>query len=367
MTIQSESGLASERRVLCVRPWGTQAVELTRRCGDHPLRARVSYSRMTIARWSPKLNRQARLGTLAPWFAITVSVIGGTCVAAQALVNGRLADDIGTPVTAALVSNGLATVLLATAACVLSSIRVGLRRLRNANLPWWQYIGGCLGAFLVAGAAYAAPRLGVALYSITLASGTALGGVASDRVGLGPVGKVPLAWRRLAGATLAIIAVSVAESHVPFRDVAIGVLAFVLLLGFTRSVQSALNGRISQAAINVGSASLVNAVLGTTVLGVAAGVLLGTGHLRFDGWPDQWWPYTGGVLALIITGANLVAVRTIGVLRTGLASLTGQLGGSLLLEALVRSSMHPTIWLAIATAITILAVVVSNPKKKPET
>jgi transporter family-2 protein len=316
---------------------------------------------------TPQLRHPRTLhdrGILPPWLAITVSVTGGACSSAQALVNGRLGDDVGSPVTAALVSNGLATVILLGITLSMPSVRAGLRRLREARLPWWQYLGGCIGALSVAGTAYAAPRLGVALFTVALVAGTSFGGVASDRVGLGPVGKMEISWRRLGAALLAVAAVVIAKSDEPISDVAIGVLIFVLVLGFLRSAQVALNGRISQAVINVGSASMVNAVIGTTVLGIAAGLFAASGHLPFHGWPTQWWPYVGGILALVVTGANLVVVRTIGVLRTGLSALAGQLGGGLLLDAVVPGSVRPTIWLGIGVAVTAFAVYISNTAKK---
>lgn len=286
-------------------------------------------------------------------------------MAGQALVNGRLGQDVGTPITAALVSNGLATFLLLVAAFTLRSVVVGLRRLRDAHLAWWQYLGGCLAALTVAGTAYAAPRLGVALFSVAQAAGTSMGGIVSDRVGLGPVGKMPLAWRRVAGAALGVAAVVLAEVHVPFARVALFPLGFVLLLGINRAAQVALNGRVSRAAVNVGSASLVNAVLGTAVLGIGAGLLASAGRLPFHGWHGPWWTYTGGVLALVITGANLISVRAIGVLRTGLASLSGQLSGGLALDAVVGGTTAPTVWVAIASAVTVVAVVVSGQRRRP--
>ncbi|HLI02395.1 MAG TPA: DMT family transporter [Acidimicrobiales bacterium] len=306
---------------------------------------------------------QARDG-VRPGLAIALSVVGGGCVAGQALVNGRLGREVGTPITAALVSNGLATFLLLIAACTVPSVVVGLRRLRDARLPWWQYLGGCLAALTVAGTAYAAPILGVALFSVTQAAGTSMGGIASDRVGLGPVGKMPLAWRRVAGAALGVVAVVLAEVQVPFARVALLPLGFVLVLGINRSVQVALNGRVSRAAINVGSASLVNAVLGTAVLGVGAGLLASLGRLPFNGWHGPWWTYTGGVLALVITGANLISVRAIGVLRTGLASLTGQLSGGLVLDAVVGGTTAPTVWVAVASGVTVVAVLLSGPPRR---
>jgi transporter family-2 protein len=287
--------------------------------------------------------------------AVSVSVIGGACSAAQALVNGRLGDRVGSPVTAALVSNGLATVVLVGIALAFPSVRAGLRRVRAARLPWWQYIGGVLGAVSVAGTALAAPVLGVALLTVVQVCGTSMGGIATDRIGLGQSGRVPMTGIRLASALVAIAAVAVSQFGRPIGHIAVGMLAFILVLGLCRPVQVALNGRVTAAAINVGSASLVNAVLGTSALLVAMVGFRMAGHLSFGSWPSGWWLYLGGLLALVVTGSNMVTVQSIGVLRTGLSALAGQISGGLLLDALVPGSVRPTGWLFFGASLTMIA------------
>jgi transporter family-2 protein len=292
--------------------------------------------------------------------AVAVSLAGGACSAAQALVNGRLGDRVGSPITAALVSNGLATVVLLALAVAFRSMRSGLRQVKSARLPWWQYLGGALGALAVAGAALAAPVLGVALFTVVQVCGTSMGGIATDRVGLGPMGRLPVTAIRLASALVAIAAVAVAQLGRPVGHIAIGMLAFVLVLGLCRPIQVALNGRITAAAANVGSASLVNALLGTGTLVVAFAAFRLTGHLRFGAWPSGWWLYLGGLLALIVTGANMVTVQSIGVLRTGLSALAGQIIGGLVLDALVPGAVRPTGWLFFGAALTMTAALAAG-------
>lgn len=291
--------------------------------------------------------------------ALSVSVLGGACSAAQALVNGRLGDHVGSPVTAALVSNGLATVVL-TATLALSSVRAGLWRVKAARLPWWLYLGGVLGALSVAGTALAAPVLGVALFTVVQVCGTSVGSLATDRVGLGPTGKVRVTAVRLVSALLAVAAVGVAQVGRPIGHIAVGMLGFVVVLGVCRPVQVALNGRITAVASNVGSASLVNAVVGTTAL---LGVLLGfhlSGHLRFEGWPGGWWLYVGGLLALVVTGANMITVQSIGVLRTALCALAGQITGGLAIDSLVPNGARPTLWVFCGASLTMVAALAAG-------
>jgi transporter family-2 protein len=288
-----------------------------------------------------------------------VSLLGGACSAAQALVNGRLGDTVGSPVTAALVSNGLAMVVLA-ATLMFAAVRTGLRRVAAARLPWWQYLGGALGALTVAGTALAAPVLGVALFTVVQVSGASLSGVVTDRVGLGPMGKLPVTAIRMVSAVVAVVAVTVAQFGRPIGHLAVGTLLFVLALGLCRPLQVALNGRVTAAASNVGSASLVNAVIGTGALVVALAGFQLTGNLRFGGWPSGWWLYLGGFLALIVTGANMVSVQSLGVLRTGLTALGGQITGGLVIDAVIPDGHRPTLWLYLGASLTIAAALAAG-------
>nr|WP_238361642.1 DMT family transporter [Actinopolymorpha pittospori] len=272
---------------------------------------------------------------------------------------GTLGDHVGSPVTAALVSNGLATVVL-TATLALSSVRAGLWRVKAARLPWWLYLGGVLGALSVAGTALAAPVLGVALFTVVQVCGTSVGSLVTDRVGLGPMGQVRVTAVRLVSALLAVAAVGVAQVGRPIGHIAVGMLGFVVVLGVCRPVQVALNGRITAVASNVGSASLVNAIVGTTaLLGVLVGFHL-TGHLRFAGWPGGWWLYAGGLLALVVTGANMITVQSIGVLRTALCALAGQITGGLAIDSLVPNGARPTLWVFCGASLTMVAALAAG-------
>ena len=305
-------------------------------------------------------DRRLLSGVVGQAGAVAVAVTGGAASAAQALVNGRLASGLGTPVTAALVSNGLATTLLLMIAVASPTVRRSLRRVLSERLPWWCYLGGVIGAVSVAGTAFAAPILGVALFTVVSVCGTGVGGLAADRIGLGSSGRLPVSAGRVAGAVLAVVAVAVAQVGHAAASVALGVMAFVLVLGMGRSIQAGLNARLAAVARNVGAASLVNAMVGTTALGLAAGVLATTGALPFAGWPGTWWAYLGGVLALVVTGANMIAARSIGVLRTVLAALSGQLVCGIVLDTLVPSEPMPTRWLLLGSALMVAAVTVSS-------
>jgi transporter family-2 protein len=299
--------------------------------------------------------------------AVGLAVLGGVCSAGQSTVNGGLAERVGSPVVAGLVSNGIGTFLLVVAALTLPPVRAGLRRLRDQvrsggadRLRWWQYLGGIFGALFVAVVALTVPVLGVALVTVTQVCGTTLGGVVTDKFGLGPAGRLPVTVVRLGSAMLAVVAVAVAQLGRPLGQVSAGLLALVLLVGAGLSVQSALNGRVNGVARNVGSASLVNAAVGTSAL-VLAGIGFGAaGRIPAPAWPGDWWLYLGGAFSIVIVGTSLVAVRTLGVLRSGLGFSAGQMVGALVLDALVPGMARPTGWLVAGAALTLLAVLLSG-------
>ncbi|WP_203962090.1 DMT family transporter [Actinocatenispora thailandica] len=296
---------------------------------------------------------------------MAIALTGGAGSAAQGMVNGALAQRIGTPVLAALISNGVATGLLLVAACAFPPVRAGLRRLRRGRLRPWQYLGGACGALFVAGSALSVPVLGVAMVTVVQVCGTSIGGIVTDRIGLGPTGRLPVSPVRLGSAALAVAAVAVAQSGRPVGQLAVGLVGFVLLLGLGLAVQSALNGRVNLVARNVGSASLVNALVGTSVLSLASGVFAAFGGLAPHPPGAGWWLYLGGVLALVVTGANLLAIRTLGVLRTGLAVVAGQLVGGLLLDRFVPGATHPTPTVLAGAALTVVAVLLSGVAARP--
>jgi transporter family-2 protein len=292
--------------------------------------------------------------------AVGLALLGGFASAGQSTVNGGLSERVGSPVVAGLVSNGIGTALLLVGALTLPPVRAGLRRLRADRLPWWQYLGGIFGALFVAVVALTVPVLGVALVTVTQVCGTTLGGVVTDKIGLGPAGRLPVSVVRLGSAALAVVAVAIAQLGRPLGQVSFGLLALVLLVGAGLSVQSALNGRVNGVARNVGSASLVNALVGTSAL-VLAGVGFGAaGRLPAPVWPGDWWLYLGGVLSILIVGSSLVAVRTLGVLRSGLGFSAGQMVGALVLDALVPGMARPTGWLVTGAVLTLGAVLLSG-------
>ncbi|MFI7607363.1 DMT family transporter [Micromonospora sp. NPDC049366] len=301
---------------------------------------------------------RAGRGSLPAWAALALVTVAGIASAAQGAVNGELGARVGEASLAGVVNNLGGTLLVAAGLAVLPSMRAGLATLRRARLPWWSYLGGLGGALIVVLGAYLVPVLGVAVFTIAQVAGGSLGGLAVDRVGVAPVGRLALTGPRVAGALLGVAAVALAQAGGPVGELALVPVLLAVVGGVGVALQSALNGRVSAASTSAAGVA-VNFVVSTpAVLLVAAvaGALTGPA----PAWPDAWYLYTGGLLGVGIVAGLVVGVRSAGVLRTGLALVAGQLGGALLLDVLLPDGAGVRPAVLAGAALTLVAVVVAG-------
>ncbi|MEV7226187.1 MULTISPECIES: DMT family transporter [Polymorphospora] len=300
---------------------------------------------------------------LPGWAALGLATVGGVASAAQSATNAELGARMGNAALGAVVNNAVGTAVLLVGLLVMPSMRSGLRALRRSGLPWWAYLGGLGGAFFVTAATYAVPVLGVALFTIAQVTGNSFGGLAVDRGGLAPGGRLALTWPRVAGALLGIGAVALAQVGRPYGDLALAGVALAVAGGLAVALQSALNARLSAASTNA-AGTAVNFAVSTPAV-VAAAVALGIVPHLSGPWPTDWYLYVGGVLAVIIVVILLLSVRSVGVLRTGLAIVGGQLGGALLLDLIVPGGPGASLAVLAGALLTVVAVVVSGRVVRP--
>lgn len=287
---------------------------------------------------------------------------GGVALAVQGRVNGQLGQQLGDGILAALISFSIGTVLLLAALPILPAARAGVVRLRKSirvgELRPWQCLGGACGAFLVSTQGLTVPILGVAVFTVSVVAGQVVSSLPVDRAGLGPGEPQPVTVPRAVGALLAIVAVIISVSdHAAITDP--GGLWWALLpavAGLGLSWQLALNGRVRAAADNIVVPTLVNFLVGTVALIVAAVVDVLVRGLP-AGLPGEWWLYVGGLLGMGAILTAVTAVRLTGVLLLGLASVAGQLVGAVLLDLFVPAAGdHLTVTSLIGTAVTMVAV-----------
>jgi len=75
------------------------------------------------------------------------------------------------------------------------------------SLPWYAWTGGFYGAFFVATAAWAAPRLGVTMFLAAAIAGQLALALFLDRVGAFGLARVEIGPMRLLGVGLVLIGV----------------------------------------------------------------------------------------------------------------------------------------------------------------
>lgn len=137
-------------------------------------------------------------------FPILLVLFGGAMIAVQAPTNAMLAKAGGSPVLAALISFGVGTVAL-LATWLASGNRPGTSAF--ASLPWYAWVGGVYGAFFVAIAAYAAPRIGLASLITIGVAGQIAAALWLDHIGALGLPREPINLGRVIGALLVVAGV----------------------------------------------------------------------------------------------------------------------------------------------------------------
>jgi transporter family-2 protein len=295
---------------------------------------------------------------LPPTAALALVALGGVASAAQGVINAEFGARAGDPVLGAVVNNLGGSALVLVGLLALPSARAGLRALRTARLPWWSYLGGLGGAAIVVIATYVVPVLGAAAFTIAQVAGGSLGGLAVDRAGLAPVGRLPLTVSRVGGALLGLAAVTLAQLGRPLGELALGPVLLAVVGGLAVALQSALNGRVS-AVVGTGAGTAVNFAVATLAVFAVAAVAGALGRPPAS-WPADWYLWTGGLLGVAIVVTLLVGVRAVGVLRTGLTLVGGQLAGSLLLDALLPGGAGLRLPVLVGAVLTLLAAVLAG-------
>lgn len=135
-----------------------------------------------------------------------LAVGAGACIALQASANGKLRQNLGDNLLFAAAFSICGTVVMAALAMLLLRPPVpSAAALRDA--PWWNWIGGPLGALIVLAGAALTPRLGAALFIALVVGGQLLSSLVLDHFGLMGLKEQPLTPGRLLGALLVVTGV----------------------------------------------------------------------------------------------------------------------------------------------------------------
>ncbi|KMS85663.1 hypothetical protein ACZ91_41075 [Streptomyces regensis] len=300
------------------------------------------------------------------WGAV-LAVSAGMGMSVQARVNGQLSVELGDSALAAVVSFGGGLVLLLCWLAISRSMRAGTRTalgaLRSGTLRPWHVLGGVAGAAYVLGQSLTVGVIGVALFTVGVVAGQTVSGLFVDRFGLGPSGKEPTTWLRVAGAALTVAAVGgalagdIAAQADPAR---IAMLALPFAAGAGMAVQQAFNGHVNAVSGSALTAALVNFTTGTTVLVLAWLVSLAVNGPP-NGWPANPVLYLGGLVGIVFIATASFVVSWIGVLLLGLSTVAGQLIGSLLMDVFIPAAGEgPAVSTVVACGVALVAIAIAS-------
>lgn len=110
--------------------------------------------------------------------AVLLGLAGGALLAVQGAINGRVAVNARSPLSAAWVSFAVGTVLLVALLGVVTA--GGGPPVGGLRQEWWLYSGGLLGLAFVAVAAFVIGHLGVLLFGLCQIAGQVVGALVLD-------------------------------------------------------------------------------------------------------------------------------------------------------------------------------------------
>jgi transporter family-2 protein len=145
-------------------------------------------------------------GRVAIWGYALFGFVAGAMLPFQFGINSQLAEWLGSPLRASLVSFAVGTLALLLVA--LAAARDWPPADRVSSAPWWVWVGGLLGAFYVVGSVVTAPKLGAAPLVAVILAGQALASLLVDHFGWVGFEENPVTPGRLAG--MGLVAAGVA-------------------------------------------------------------------------------------------------------------------------------------------------------------
>jgi transporter family-2 protein len=131
---------------------------------------------------------------------ILLASAAGACIAVQAAANGSLRTNLGDAFYAAFFS---ICGTIATAVLVMLAIRPNFppeTALRQA--PWWNWVGGPLGALIVFAGAALTPKLGAAAFIAAVVGGQLACSLVLDHFGFMDVPRQTITVGRVVGAAM---------------------------------------------------------------------------------------------------------------------------------------------------------------------
>jgi transporter family-2 protein len=143
---------------------------------------------------------------VAIWPYLLFGFTAGAMLPLQFGINAQLANWVGSPLRATLISFAVGTVVLF--AVTLAADRDWPSTDKIAGAPWWVWAGGLRGAFYVLGSVVTAPKLGAATLVAVILAGQTVTSLLVDHFGWVGFEQNPITPGRIAG--VALVAAGVA-------------------------------------------------------------------------------------------------------------------------------------------------------------
>ncbi|MEE1894989.1 DMT family transporter [Pseudomonas otitidis] len=138
------------------------------------------------------------------WWLLALPFVAGSFLPLQAGINGQLARQVSSVMSAALISFLVGTVALFIVAAAQRELP-SFTALKG--LTWWHWSGGLLGAVFIATAAFAGPRIGALLFMVLVLAGQLSMALTLDHFGWAGYREAPISVGKLAGLGLIIAGV----------------------------------------------------------------------------------------------------------------------------------------------------------------
>ena len=298
--------------------------------------------------------------------------ISGLMIAVQARANGELSHRMGNPIEAALVSFGSGLIIISFISAFNPAIKAGIRNLRGAlkrkEIPLWTLFAGMLGGSFVAVQTQIVPIIGVAIYSVASIAGQTAASLVVDRIGLTGGGKKHITVRRVAAAGITVLAVLISVlDRLEANNLSVLAVLLGCFAGAIVGVQRALNGQINESTQQSFTTSLLNFIMGTTILVIFLGIGMLINRTEIVSLPaGPWWMYTGGTIGIIYIAFTSTIVQHLGVLTFTLISVGGQLVGSLLIDFYSPTEgVNVSVYLVTGIVMTYVGVIVGGVGNLP--
>lgn len=304
------------------------------------------------------------------------AIATGMVVPVQVRLNGELSHRLDDGIAAAAISFSGGLVLLSLLALLSPGLRDALRRLvgaaRDGRLPRRYLLAGVLGGTFALTQSTAALVTGVAVFTVSAIAGQTLGGLVVDSRGIGGGRRQRPGAARLTGAAVVLLAAVVSALPRFADDLAPATIILPALAtvaaGFLLGVQQALNGATTAASGSPLAATWLNFLVGAVFLGAAWGVRTLVQGTSAHPLPTSPWVYLGGLCGVVFIGASAFLVRRIGVLLLSMASIAGQLAGSIALDLLVPSGgRSPSALTIVGALLTFAAVGIASRRPRGTT